>query len=151
MADIEAGNLAPPKAKPVGKPDDRCIARRLLRTPVICRNGKDGLHAPEARPFRVPVRPALHAFRFQAKRGDPMPPGACHKRVQGRHGAIDRSRGKPARDFLRAPRVGDGVRLAVFESEEMRDRFGNIVPARESGEGLDFLPIGAARVLRCKT
>ena len=34
MADIEAGNLAPPKAEPVGKPDDRCIARRLLRTPV---------------------------------------------------------------------------------------------------------------------
>ena len=81
----------------------------------------------------------------------PVPPGACHKRVQGRHGPIDRGRGKPARDLLRTPLVGDGVRLAVFESEEMRDRFGNIVPARESGEGLDFLPIGAAGVLRCKS
>ena len=96
MADIEAGNLAPPKAKPVGKPDDRGIACRLLRTPVICRNGKDGLHAPEARPVRVPVRLALYSLRFQAQRSDPVPPGACNKRVQGRHGAIDRRRGKPA-------------------------------------------------------
>ena len=55
------------------------------------------------------------------------------------------------RNFLRAPPVRDGVRRPVFEREEMRDRFGHIVPARESGEGLDFLPVGAAGVLRCKT
>src|SRR5271165_3524743 len=74
MADIEAGNLAPPKPEPVGKPDDRRITRRLLRPLVVCRNGKQGLHASEARPFRVPVRLAFHALRFQAKLGYSVPP-----------------------------------------------------------------------------
>ena len=70
---------------------------------------------------------------------------------KGRQGAIDRSRGKSARDLLRAPRVCDSVRLAVIESKEMRDGFGNVVPARECSKSLDFLAIGATCVLRCKT
>ena len=56
----------------------------------------------------------------------------------------------PRAILLRAPLVGDRVRLTVFKSEEMCDCFGNIVPARESGERLYFLPIGASGVLRCE-
>ena len=77
MADIEAGNLGSPKAEPVGKPDDRRIARR----------GKQGPHAPRGRPFRVPVGLALHALRFQAKGGNAVPPCVCNKRVQGAPGS----------------------------------------------------------------
>ena len=56
--------------------------------------------------------------------------------------------GESPRALFDTPLVGDGVRLTVFESEEIRDGFANTVPACESGEGLDFLPIGATRVLR---
>ena len=79
-----------------------------------------------------------------------MTPGARYKRVECGHAPVDAGRGKAAIKLLCPPCIGDRVRLAIFECQEMRDRFGKVFLVGESCEGGNFASIGAARVLRLK-
>ena len=56
--------------------------------------------------------------------------------------------GESLRVIFSARHLSARACAARLEGEEMCDGFANTVPARESGEGLDFLPIGATGVLQ---